>query len=175
MHWHDLKTKGQACKYANLIAKDQVLPFRIVENSALEKRINDAACLAIRECRGKTGGKKKELLKKTRSVKICEEDVDDVRTVTELERKCSELESESVEAKEYAKVVEDKLNHSIEHNHMLEEQNSVLTKQIKDTENPACQNCASSLENTSNKLDQVGTRQRQRKVKSAALHMQICK
>jgi hypothetical protein len=36
MHWHYLKTKGQARKCANLIAKE-VLPFRILENSALEK------------------------------------------------------------------------------------------------------------------------------------------
>ena len=53
MHWHDLKTKGQARKYTNLITKDQVLPLKILENSASEKRINVAACLAIRECRGK--------------------------------------------------------------------------------------------------------------------------
>ena len=56
---------------------------------------------------------------------------------------------------------------------MLEEQNSVLTKQVEDTEKPACQNCASKLENTSNKLHQVGTRQCQRKVGSVALHIFI--
>ncbi len=104
MHWHDLKTKGQARKYTNLITKDQVLPLKILENSASEKRINVAACLAIRECRGKSGRKKKELLKKTRSIKIYEEDVDDVGTVTiKLEMKCSELYSGLVKAKEMRK------------------------------------------------------------------------
>ena len=43
MHWHDLKAKDRgAHKYANFIAKEQALPFRIIEN---------AACLALRECR----------------------------------------------------------------------------------------------------------------------------
>lgn len=56
MHWHDLKAKDRgAHKYANFIAKEQVLPFRIVENAAFEKRVNDAACLALRECRRQSG------------------------------------------------------------------------------------------------------------------------
>lgn len=55
MHWHDLKAKDRgAYTYANFIANEQVLPFRIVGNAASEKRVNDAACIALRECRGKS-------------------------------------------------------------------------------------------------------------------------
>ena len=50
---------------------------------------------------------------------------------------------------------------------MLENQNFVLTKQLEDAGKPACSNCINTLENTSRKLDQVGTRQRQRKVTNA--------
>ena len=45
---HDLKAKGHADSYAYLITKSQELPFTIREATTLEKRINDAACLAIR-------------------------------------------------------------------------------------------------------------------------------
>jgi CII-binding regulator of phage lambda lysogenization HflD len=96
-------------------------------------------------------------------MKICKEDVDYVgtsTTVTKLEMKCSGLKSELVETKENAKVLEDKLNESIEKKNVLEEKNSVLTKQLEDTKTPACQNCVSSLENTSNKLEQGNVRER---------------
>ena len=55
-----------------------------------EKRVNDAVCLAIRDCRGKTGRKKTELLKKIRKITVREEDIrsnelDDTHTVTVLD------------------------------------------------------------------------------------------
>ena len=172
MHWHDLKAKGrEARKYANFIAKEHVLPFRIVGNAAFEKRVNDAACLALRDCRGKSGRKKKALLQKTRSIKVCEDDVEDMKSVADLETKCSDLNAELVKVKAKAKVVEDKLNVSIEEKSMLENQNFVLTKQLGDTGKPACSHCINTLENTSRKLDQVGTRQRQRKVTNVVPNM----
>lgn len=164
IYWHDLKAEGLIYKYANLIAETQVLPFKLVGNSALEKRINDAACLAIRECRGKSGRKKQSLLKKTRSVNISEEEVQDVRTITELENKCSELQSELQEARENVQTIEGTLNNFIEENGILEKQNVLLAKQLEDIDKPSCQNCATDLKNTSRKLYEVGTRQRQRKV-----------
>ena len=106
MHWHELKAKDrEARKYANFIAKEHVLLFRIVRN---------AACLALRECHGKSGRKKKALLQKTRSIKVCEDDVEDMKSVVDLETKCSDVNAELVIVREKAKVVEDKLNVSIE-------------------------------------------------------------
>lgn len=94
--------------------------------------------------------------------------MENVKSVVDLEIKCSNLNAKLVEVKEKVKVVEDKLNVSIEEKNILERQNSVLTKQLEDIGKPACSNCINTLENSSRKMDQVGTRQRQRKVTNAA-------
>ena len=107
IHWHDLKARGQADSYTYLITKSQELPFLIRETTTLEKRINDAACLAIRECRGLTGRKKKRYLAKTRRIKVCknyttkpelqypthETAFPAVQELDELDSKCSKLYS----------------------------------------------------------------------------------
>jgi hypothetical protein len=178
LNWHDLKAKGQAHSYVNLIQKSQELPFQILQNCTLEKRINDAACLALRDCRGKTGRKKTKLLKKIRKIIVRDEDictntefkVKDTKLIDEvdkLEATCSKLYSELREAEENRKVVEDKLGMCVVQNNLLEEKNSTLSNQVGNLENinahNACQNCAGNLQNTYSKIDQVGTRQRLRK------------
>lgn len=186
LHWHDLKAKGQAHSYVNLIHKFEELPFRILKSCNLEKRINDAACLALRDCRGKAGRKKAELLKKIRKITVHEEDIcsinkldtelmvdiEDKAThkdeVEELETTCLEFYSELIEAKEKNKVVENNLALCVVQKNLLKEQNSILSKQVGNLENlnaqNVCQNCARNVQNTSGKIDQVGTRQRLRKV-----------
>lgn len=77
MHWHGLKQKSRDLSYANLLQiSSNLLPFKVFESASLEKRFNDVACLAIRECHGKSGRKKQQLLKKTRSVRIGEDEID---------------------------------------------------------------------------------------------------
>lgn len=174
IHWHDLKAKGQADSYAYLITKSQELPFTIRETTTLEKRINDAACLAIRECRGLTGRKKQRRLAKARRIKVCKNDTTKPElqcqtheTVQELELdvKCSKLYSDLMEAKRKQEIVADRLNNCIQEKNVLEKENTLLTTQVSHLVNNACKNCACSLDNTSKKIDQVGQRQRQRKIK----------
>lgn len=88
--------------------------------------------------------------------------------VEELETTCLEFYSELIEAKEKNKVVENNLALCVVQKNLLKEQNSILSKQVGNLENPnvqnVCQNCARNVQNTSGKIDQVGTRQRLRKV-----------
>ena len=185
IHWHGLRMKGHGL-YANFLQNQAELPFTVVESASLEKRINDIACIALRECRGKSGRKKQELLKKTRSVsvsKVCipvteQEDIGDARVecvehdtaeMCELEKKCFELISECIEAQEKEKVAEFKLKHAESEKSVLQEQNASLAKSVQFLEDfNVCSSCAPSLENNSRSLHDVGPRQRQRKVKELA-------
>lgn len=177
IYWHTLiKDKGHNLyTYANLLDSSNSLPFTIKYNPYLEKQLNDVACLAIRECHGKSGRKKQQLLKKTRRIRLCIEDVEGCKSVAveaenqcgdedttcsfdarlevdELERKCAEL---------YSELKTCQLEKSV-----IEEENAALAKHVKYIEDlNVCQNCESYLENHAKKINDVGTRQRQRKVK----------
>ena len=134
-----------------MIEKAQRLPFKLVGNSVLGKRINDIACLAIRECRGKTARKKKELLTKTRSVTVGTKDIakvppehhdhmdiDDINvtmTMASLEVEAHKREVEKVssaltQANKGMEMAEEKLNNYVAEVNVLQEQNSNLTKQV---------------------------------------------
>ena len=76
LNWHGLKQKGHDLSYVNFLNSTSAVPFIITHNARLEKRITDAAWLAKKECHGKSGRKRQELLKKKRCIKLCDEDID---------------------------------------------------------------------------------------------------
>ena len=53
IYWHSLKDKGDDLAYANSINSFAVLPFKVLQNPSLEKRIADVAGLARRNVTGK--------------------------------------------------------------------------------------------------------------------------
>ncbi len=132
--------------------------------------------MAKRETHGKSGRKKQELLAKKRCVKICQEDID--RSIiprvavleqqhpdVELDNRCSELISQLTEAREKLQNVDFRLNSCEAERNLLKEENATLASQIKHIEDlNVCRNCG-LLENSSKPLTDVGTRQRQRKIK----------
>lgn len=183
IYWHSLKDKGQDLAYANSINSFAVLPFKVLQNPSLEKRIADVAGLARRECHGKSGRKRQELWKKKRSVKICKADIcheeaavqhnDGVvqnrvesLAIEELEKRCSELFSQLTAAKQTLTNVDTRLNRCEAEKSLLKEANATLANQIEQIEHlNVCRNCAPNLENHSKELNEVGIRQRQRKIK----------
>lgn len=83
-----------------------------------------------------------------------------------LERKCSELFSELKEARNQTRMASEKLKYSKSEKSLLEDENAALAKHVYHLEDIiVCRNCANTLENNSRPVNDVGTRQRQRKVK----------
>ena len=70
-----------------------------------------------------------------------------------------------MEANRKERILTNRLNNCIEEMNVLEKENSLLATQVSHLENNACKNCAYSRDNISKKIDQVGQRQRQRKIK----------
>ena len=184
INWHGLKRKGHDLSYANFVNSTSAVPFIIAHNPRLEKRIADAACLAKKECHGKSGRKRQELLKKKRCIKLCDTDIDKpiennsgeeilaqhhsvewcATSNHEFEKRCSELVLELSETKEKLRNVDASLNKCEAQKSLLKEENATLANYIKKIENlNVCRNCVSELENHSRTLKDVGTRQRQRK------------
>jgi hypothetical protein len=168
--WHSFKLKA-ALLYVNLVNSIAELPFKVLQNYCLEKRIADVASLAKSEGHGKSGRKKQELLKKKRCGKVCEAVIDRAAVAeqhadVELENRCFELFSELTEAREKLQNVDARLSSCESERTMLKEDNATLASQIKYIEDlNVCRNCAPVLENSSQPLTDVGTRQRLRKIK----------
>ena len=113
VYWHGLKVKSTSNSYANFIEETQALPFGLVGTRSLENRINDAALIAVRDCRGKSGNQRKKLLQKIRRVNICRCDIAEPQAeaepnqeneeLSELEERCFELYLQLLKEKEKAK------------------------------------------------------------------------
>ena len=59
--WRGLNVKSPDVSYTKLIEESVELPFGLAKTSSLEKRINDAALSAVRDCHGKSGNTKLQL------------------------------------------------------------------------------------------------------------------
>ena len=70
-----------------------------------------------------------------------------------------------MEAKKKEKIVGGRLNNCMQEKNVLEKENTILAAKVSHLVNNVCKNCADSLDNTSKKINQVGHRQRQRKIK----------
>ncbi|CAB4015711.1 Hypothetical predicted protein [Paramuricea clavata] len=97
IHWHSLKGKASKgdlteCKNVNFVTSIPELPFKVLRNSCLEKRIADLAWLAKRETHGKSA--------------VLEQQHADV----DLDNRCSELFSQLTEAREKLQNVDSRLN-----------------------------------------------------------------
>ena len=186
IYWHDLKCKTHHYSYTNLIESTQALPFRLVNSPSLDKRINDIACIAVRECRGTIGRKRQKLLTKVRHIKVGQSEITkpeaessprqengeqehratESQEVHDLEEKCSELYSELVKVKERTRNCDNQMKNCEAEITLLREENSNLSEQVRNLEeHEVCHNCTHELANGGNILTNVGTRQRQRKVK----------
>ena len=183
INWHNLKRKGHDLLYADFLNSSGVLPSKVLQHSCLEKRIADVAWFAKKQCHEKSGRKKQELLKKKQCVRVWEMDIDrigvakehpDVQAVEqkeslayeELEQRCSEMVSEISRVRETLQNTDARLERCETEKNLLKEQNATLTSQIKQLEDlNVCCNCNLMYANQSKPLNDVGIRQRQRKIK----------
>ena len=173
--WRGLKFKSPDVSYTKLIEESVELPFGLAKTPSLEKRINDAALNAVRDCHGKTGNRKIQLLQKIRQISVCRSEIigpslprkdSDSEEVCDIEKRCSELYSELLEEKESArKCKEDLRNYKAEMS-VLKEENTTLVDYVNNLEKlNVCHSCTDSFENKSKTVSNVGPRQRQRKLK----------
>ena len=157
IYWHDLKCKTHHYSYTNLIESTQALPFRLVNSPSLDKRINDIACIAVRECRGTIGRKRQKLLTKVRHIKVGQSEITkpeaessprqeneeqehrhtESQEVHDLEEKCSELYSELVKVKERTRNCDNQMKNCEAEITLLREENSNLSEQVRNLKNPS--------------------------------------
>ena len=75
--WRGLKVKSPDVSYTKLIGESVELPFGLAKTPSLEKRINDAALNAVRDCHGKSGNRKIQLLQKIRQISVSRSEIID--------------------------------------------------------------------------------------------------